>query len=61
MAEPSEAELVWVVFRLPVLRVELVLILETSRRGGDVHHQSLRYREVCPGHGVVLGAGPLYG
>ena len=61
MTEPSEAELVRVVFWLPVVRVELVLVLEAAGRGGGVHPQSLRYREVGPSHGVVLGTGPLHG
>ena len=61
MTEPSEAELVRVVFWLPVVGIELVLILEAAGGGRDVHHQSLRYREVGPCHGVVLGTGPLHG
>ena len=59
MAEASKAKLVWVIHRVPVVRVELVLVLEAPGGGGDVDHQALGDGEVRPGDGVVLGAGSL--
>ena len=61
MTEAREAELVGVVLGLPVVRVELVLVLETPGGGGDVDHQTHGDCEVGAGHRVGLGAGPLHG